>query len=199
VRALQALVARLDTLQAMYQAEANRLDVAHESVTSSIRQVLTDLDTAIAQVKAQIAKTIDDDPDLKRRAELLETIPGLGERTIPQLLAYIGCPNDSNQPRHWRRTPDWRQWCASLAPHWTSARYTPDGSQAAQVAAVISQRWLPAPTTPWSRHSWVRLKAQNKPGKVIVEALHAQAARHRLWRPASGKPFDPGHGRPISA
>jgi transposase len=92
VRALQALVARLDTLQAIHQAESNRLDVAHESVVPSIRQVLTDLEMAITQVKAQISKTVDDDPDLKRRAELLETIPGLGERTIPQLLAYIGSP-----------------------------------------------------------------------------------------------------------
>src|SRR6476469_1329741 len=93
VRALQALVARLETLQAMRQAEANRLDVAHVSVAESIRKVLAELDQAIKAVKAQIASTIDDDPDLKKRAELLDTIPGLGERTIAQLLAYIGEPS----------------------------------------------------------------------------------------------------------
>ena len=92
VRTLQALVARLDTLNAMRQAESNRLDVAHQSVADSIRKVMTELDAAIAQVKEQIARTIDDDPDLKKRAQLLQTIPGLGERTIPQLLAYIGEP-----------------------------------------------------------------------------------------------------------
>ncbi len=92
VRALQALVARLRTLLAMRQAQCNRLDAAHHSVAASIRGVIADLDEAIAQVKAQIASTIDDDPDLKQRAGLLHSIPGLGEKTIPQLLAYIGRP-----------------------------------------------------------------------------------------------------------
>ena len=92
VRALQALVARLDTLQAMRQAESNRLEVAHASVAGSIQDVIVGLDEQIAWVKRQIASTIDNDPDLKGRADLLHTIPGLGDRTIPQLLAYIGQP-----------------------------------------------------------------------------------------------------------
>lgn len=93
VRTLQALVARLDTLQAMRQAECNRLEVAHSSVADSVQEVIDDLDKAIAKVKAQIASTVDDDPDLKQRAALLQSIPGLGNRTIPQLLAYVGKPD----------------------------------------------------------------------------------------------------------
>lgn len=92
VRALQALVARLDTLQAMQQQECNRRDMAHSSVLKSIERVIAELEEAIREVKAQIARTLDDDPDLRRRAALLDTIPGLGERTIAQLLAYIGNP-----------------------------------------------------------------------------------------------------------
>ncbi len=45
VRALQALVTRLDTLQTMRQAECNRLEVAHSSVADSVQQVI---DTAYA-------------------------------------------------------------------------------------------------------------------------------------------------------
>jgi transposase len=92
VRALQALVTRLDTLLAMRQGEVNRLDVAHGSVKSSIQHVIASLDSEIEQVRAQIRQTIDDDPELKQRDGLLQSIPGLGERTIPQLLAYIGRP-----------------------------------------------------------------------------------------------------------
>src|SRR5690606_4297141 len=92
VRVLQALVARLDALQEMRQSETNRLDVAHTAVQPSLQEVLATLDKAIADVKAQIRQTIDDDPDLHQRSDLLQSIPGLGERSISQLLAYIGDP-----------------------------------------------------------------------------------------------------------
>jgi len=199
VRALQALVARLDTLQAMYQAEANRLDVAHESVTSSIRQVLTDLDTAIAQVKAQIAKTIDDDPDLKRRAELLETIPGLGERTIPQLLAYIGCPERFKSAKalaaYARLAPVVRQSGTSL----DQRRGTHPMGHKRLKSLLYFPAMVAGTYNPLVKALWVRLKAQNKPGKVIVEACMHKLLAIAYGVLRSGKPFDPGHGRPISA
>lgn len=69
VRALQALVGRLQTLQQMRQAECNRLDVAHESVRESIVNLIAELDAEITQVRKQIDKTIDDDPDLERRGD----------------------------------------------------------------------------------------------------------------------------------
>ena len=61
-------------------------------MAASIRGVIAGLDEQIAWVKQQISSKIDDDPELKGRADLLQTIPGLGDRTIPQLLAYIGQP-----------------------------------------------------------------------------------------------------------
>ena len=91
-RALQALVARLDTLLSMRQADCKRLTVAHSPVADSVRSVIADLDEAIAQVKAQLTRTIDDDPHLKSRAGLLKSIPGLGDQTIAQWLACIGRP-----------------------------------------------------------------------------------------------------------
>ena len=92
VRALQALVTRLDTLLAMRQAEINRLDVAHGSVKPSVQHIIASLNSEIEQVRAQIRQTINDDPELKQRDGLLHSIPGLGDKTIPQLLAYIGRP-----------------------------------------------------------------------------------------------------------
>ena len=58
----------------------------------SVLEVISQLDVSIQEVRTQIQQTIDDDPDLKSRRGLLETIPGLGDKTIPQLLAYIGRP-----------------------------------------------------------------------------------------------------------
>jgi transposase len=199
VRALQALVARLDTLLAMRQAERNRLDVAHHSVAASIRSVITGLDEAVAQVKAQIASTIDDDPDLKQRAGLLQSIPGLGDKTIPQLLAYIGRPERFSSVKaliaYASLTPMIRQSGASLDKH----RGThPLGHQELKrvlyYPAMVAGRYNPPVTVFWNR-----LKAQNKPGKVIVVACMHKLLAIAYGVLRSGKPFDPNHLKPADA
>ena len=84
VRALEALMARLDTLQQLRQSEIDQLDLAHGSVQSSIQAIIATLDRNIEEVKSRIRQSIDDDPDLRQRDGLLQTIPELGGRTIPQ-------------------------------------------------------------------------------------------------------------------
>jgi transposase len=192
VRTLQALVARLDTLLAMRQAEANRLALAHESVSDSIRKMMSELDGAIAAVKAQIAQTIDDDPDLKRRAELLETIPGLGERTIPQLLAYIGRPERFKSVKaltaYASLTPVIRQSGSSLDRRCGTH---PMGHRELK-------RLLYFPALVAGKHNplvaafWQRLKVQHKPGKVIVVACMHKLLSIVYGVLRSGKPFDTG-------
>jgi transposase len=199
VRALQALVGRLDTLQAMRQAECNRLEAAHSSVADSVRQVISGLDEAIAQVKAQIASTIDDDPDLKRRAALLQSIPGLGNRTIPQLLAYIGRPERFKSVKALiafaSLTPMIRQSGTSL----NSRRGThPMGHQQLKRAlyfpAMVAGRYNPVVAAFWSK-----LKAQNKPGKVIIVACMHKLLAIAYGVLRSGKPFDPDYLKRVAA
>jgi transposase len=199
LRALQALVARLDTLQKMRQAEDNRLEAAHITVADSIKQVIRDLDLAIEQVKAQINSTIDDDPDLKSRAKLLQSIPGLGDKTIPPLLAYIGRPERFKTVKaisaYAALTPMIRQSGSSLDKN----RGThPLGHQELKrllyFPAMVAGRYNPLIAA-----FWAKLKAQNKPGKVIVVAC-----MHKLLAIAYGvlcskKPFDPDHLKHESA
>jgi transposase len=193
LRALQALVARLETLQKMRQAEDNRLEAAHITVADSIKQVIRDLDLAIEQVKAQINSTIDDDPDLRSRAKLLQSIPGLGDKTIPPLLAYIGRPERFKTVKaisaYAALTPMIRQSGSSLNKN----RGThPLGHQELKrllyFPAMVAGRYNPLIAA-----FWAKLKAQNKPGKVIVVAC-----MHKLLAIAYGvlcskKPFDPDH------
>jgi transposase len=191
LRTLQALVARLDTLQALRQGEANRLEVAHPSVAESIRKVMSELDAAIAQVKAQIQRTVDDDPDLGRRARLLESIPGIGERTIPQLLAYIGDPARFTSAKaliaYASLTPRVRQSGTSL----NQGRGThPMGHQALK-RALYFPAMVAGRCNPIIAAFWKRLSAQNKPGKVIVVACMHKLLRIVYAVLRSGKPFDP--------
>ena len=194
VRALQALVARLDVLNGMRQAEAVRLDIAHSSVKSSIQRVITELDEAIAEVKAQIQRTIDDDPDLKHRSNLLQSIPGLGDKTIPQLLAYIGRPERFKSVKaliaYASLTPMIRQSGTSLDKH---RGLHPMGHRALRSAlyfpAMVAGRYNPLIAA-----FWQKLKAQGKPGKVIVVACMHKLLAIAFGVLRSGKPFDATHG-----
>ena len=190
VRELQALVVRLESLQTMRQAELNRLDIAHPTVRGSIEAVVAALDREIATVRSLIKQTIDDDPDLKQRKDLLETIPGLGDATIPSLLAFIGRPERFKTVKaliaYAGLTPAVRQSGTSLDKR--------QGLHPAGHRELRKALFYPAMTAgrfnPIVASFWQRLKAQNKPGKVIVVAC-----MHKLLAIAYGvlksrRPFD---------
>lgn len=199
VRALQALVVRLNTLQAIRQAECNRLEVAHSSVADSVARVIADLDAAIEQVKAQITKTIDDDPDLHQRAALLETVPGLGDKTIAQLLAYIGRPQRFTSVRaviaYAGLTPLIQQSGSTLNKH----RGThPMGHQELR-RALYFPAMVAGQHNPLIAALWNRLKAQGKPGKVIVVACMHKLLAIAFGVLRSGQPFNAEHLKPKAA
>ncbi len=72
---LRALVRRRDDLQEMLQMEHNRLDVADISVQQGIKDVIRTLEEQIKQVQKAIEDHIDNDPDLRRRHQLLNQHP----------------------------------------------------------------------------------------------------------------------------
>jgi transposase len=199
VRTLQALVARLETLQDMRQAECNRRDVAHPSVHESIAGIIAELEAAIAQVKAQMAQTIDDDPDLKRRAQLLDTIPGLGEKSIGQLLACIG------RPERFKNVKAVTAY-ASLTPMIQKSGTSLDKRRGTHpMGHQELKRALYFPAMVAGRHNplvapfWNRLKAQGKPGKVIVVACMHKLLAIAYGVLRSGKPFNANHSKPQAA
>jgi transposase len=89
VRQLQALVRRLDSLKDLQQQECNRLDVALPVVRPSIESVLRTLESEIKALEKIIRRHIDDDPDLRERRDLLDSIPGIGKVTSALLLAEV--------------------------------------------------------------------------------------------------------------
>src|SRR5512136_662219 len=79
VRALRALVRRADSLIDMLTQEKNRLGTAHESVIPLIKGHINYLGGEIEKVRIQIADLIDRDSNLKRKKELLASIPAIGK------------------------------------------------------------------------------------------------------------------------
>lgn len=91
IRALQALVRRLDALQQMRAQEANRLQagILIAAVTASIEAILASLDDQIAHVRRLIRDHVDRHPGLREQRDLLTSIPGIGDATAAVLIAEL--------------------------------------------------------------------------------------------------------------
>ena len=191
VRVLQALVRRLDSLKDLRQQECNRLQTAHASVHPSINAVMTLLDAQIDQIQRAIHDHIDQDPDLRRQRDLLESIPGISERTSAVLLAHA---------QALERCRNAKQWVAyagldcALAQSGTSLqrrghiskRGAPALRAALYMPAVVASRHNPL-LAPFSR----RLRDAGKPGLVRVCAVMRKLMHiiYGVWKHQT--PFDP--------
>jgi len=86
VRELRALVERLQALKDMQQQEANRLEAQGDSAVlrSSIKEHIDYLQACADELQRQIDDHINRHPGLKRDAELLRSVPGIGQVTAPR-------------------------------------------------------------------------------------------------------------------
>jgi transposase len=86
---IQALSRRIEALEEMLQAEKNRLDVSPKDTKSSIERIIKMLEKEIEDLQKQIKDHINQDPKLKNQNDLLQTIPGIGEKTSIMLLGEV--------------------------------------------------------------------------------------------------------------
>ena len=94
LRQLRAWVDRLQALKDMRQQEHNRIEALDASeqqdVVAHVKTHVTWLDGEIAKLECDIDDHIDRHPELKRDAQLLHSIPGIGNTTVAKVLAYAG-------------------------------------------------------------------------------------------------------------
>lgn len=190
-RELLALVRDLQALQAMRIAESNRLPTAHASIQPRIERHLQFLDAEIDALLKRIKDLIDQHDGLKQRRELLDSIPALGDKTIPWLLAYLSDGQrfaGSKQavafaglnPRHWQSG--------------TSVQGKPRISKIGQ-ADLRHALYMPA-VVAYSRVASfrpfvTRLKAAGKAPRVIIVALMRKLLAIAQAVLKSGVPFNP--------
>jgi transposase len=191
VRALRALVARRDALDAMRTQERNRLGVATDAVRPGIEAHLAYLEQALADIEAAIRQKIDDDPGLGTQRELLDSIPGLGDKTIPTLLAYYGGPLRFDTAKQ-------AVAFAGLDPRQhqsgSSVRGKPRLSKVGH-ARLRKALYMPAMVattrTAWGRALKQRLAAAGKPPMLILGAMMRKLVHVAYGVLLSGRPFDP--------
>jgi transposase len=195
VRELRALIARRDALAAMVTQEKNRLYVARNSVRADIEGHLTYLDKAMAEIEAAIGQKIDDDPDLKQQYALLDSVPGLGKKTIPLLLSHYG---DSDRFDGAKQAVAF----AGLDPRQHESGSSVRGkTRLSKVGHTNIRRALYMPAmvvmtkTTWGKVFAKRLADNHKPPMVIIGALMRKIVMIAFSILKSNKPFNPAlHG-----
>jgi transposase len=142
---LSGLVARRNQLNAMLQAEKNRLRTSSVEVKSSVKKMIAFLKAELKELEAQIHEFMKDHEDFGGQEKLLRTtksvgpvtaatlladLPELGELDRKQIAALVGVApmnRDSGKKRGYRKTkggrPDVRRtlYMATL----TGIRYNP--------------------------------------------------------------------------
>ena len=93
IQELQQWVRRLDSLIVNKNLESNRLEGASKDVAININTHIEFLDKQIKEVEVLISNHIKDHEDLNDKSKLLDSIPGIGERTISVILAFLNVIN----------------------------------------------------------------------------------------------------------
>lgn len=190
-QALRAMVLRLDALQAMRTQESNRLEVARSVVKDDIASHIAWLDGEIKALIRKIHDHIDGDADMRDKQALLDSIPGLGERTISMLLAFC---------MHHGRFDNARQAAAfaGLDPRQHESGSSVKGKpRMSKVGHTLLRKALYMPAmvtlyrTDWGRRFRERLAASGKPPKLIIGAMMRKLIHVAFGVLKSGKSFNP--------
>lgn len=89
VRSLVERMARLTELNEMIVMESHRLDHVSSGIKSLIKAHIRQLKAHRAELRKDIQMAIDSHEELARKAELIESVPGVGPVLTATLLAYM--------------------------------------------------------------------------------------------------------------
>jgi len=187
----RAMVLRLESLHVMHTQESNRLAVARPSVKNSVDKPLQWLDQEIAAISKAIRDPIDNDPSLRDKRRLLDSIPGVGERTIAVLLAFMA---DTQRFGNARQAVAF----AGLDPRQhESGRRVKAKPRLSKVGHAFLRKMLYMPAmvavyrTQWGAIFRRRLEASGKPPMLIIGAMMRKLIHVAFGILKSEKPFNP--------
>ncbi len=193
VRHLQTLVKRLEQLGSTLNQEQNRLEVASCVVQPSIQKVIDLLKQQIKAIQQQIHAHIHQYPDLKRRAELLDSIPGIGPATQAHILAFLG------EPERFENAKQCVAFIGLNPKPYSSGTSVNARTRISKTGSAFLRRafYMPAMTAmkynPVLQAFALQLKQAGKKGKVIVCAVMRKLVHIVYGVLKSNQPFDASH------
>lgn len=193
IQELQKLVRRYYDLIKMRQQERNRRSSKSLDSTTleSVDRMLNFLDTEIARLERAIEKVYKKHPHLRKKREILLSIPGIGEQTANVILAEVPSPEQFESAKQLAAF-------AGLSPKEFSSGYSVRGSNRISKMGRSRLRtvlYLPSVTArscnPVIKSFCERLLANGKaPMKVVTAAM--RKLLHIIFGVLkSGKPFSP--------
>jgi transposase len=193
IRELQALVRRLETLEEMRLMEENRLasGVNCQAVRADLEEHLAELQKRMDKTRQQIKDHIDQHPDLKDKAKLLDSIPGIGEATAALLLAELG---DISHFDNARQVAAFAGLVPRIRESGSSVRSKPRLSKVGS-SRLRKAMYFPAITAlrfnPLIKALGLRLSAAGKSKMLILGAAMRKLLHIAYGVLKSGLPFDP--------
>lgn len=190
-RRLRRLSRRRSALIGMRTEELNRLDApGTEDVRDSLETSIAFLNEQIKQIDRQIKKTIDDDPLLKNRRDLIESISGVGSVTSSTLLSETPRPEEFKTAKGFTAfygvCPHIRYSGTSVATSHVTRIGNRALASALYMAAVSAMRCNPV-----IRAFAERLRQRGKHFKQIVVAVMRKLLVLIYGVLKNGQPFDP--------
>ncbi len=186
---IQQLVARRRQLIDLRTQESNRADVAHaKAAQKSIQAVLTTIVRQIHDIEGAIEALVEADDDWRHKAQLIESVPGLGGVTATTVIADV--------PELGKLNRQQISALVGLAPYnndsgpRTGKRSIAGGRKSVRcvlyMAAMAAKRFNPV-----IKAFAQRLAQHGKPHKVIVTAcmrkllviLNSMIKSDRPWNP----------------
>ena len=193
-RYLKALLARRDAIADDLQREQNRQEaiefaVSPDEVKQSIIQSISFLKAELKRLEDTIKQHIDSDPDLRGKKELLETIPGVGERVSSNLTALFAA-------KTFNSAEQLAAYLGLVPVQWesgTSVRGRPRLSKAGPshlrkllyMPAVVARQW-----NPHIKSFSDRLIAKGKSKMAVIGACMRKLAHLCFGVVHTGRPYD---------
>jgi transposase len=195
VRMLSALLSRRDAVADDLQRERNRQGAtefsdAPEAVRKSLADSIAFLEAELKRLQKMIDEHIDSDPDLRSKKELLETIPGVGQRVSDHMTALLA-------GRAFERAEQLAAYLGLVPVQWesgSSVHGRPRMSKAGPahlrkllyMPAVVAQR-----CNPHIKALNERLLARGKCKMAAIGAAMRKLAHLCFGVVHSGKPYNP--------
>jgi transposase len=194
-RKLKALLGRRDAVADDLLRERNRQETA--SATDTPDPVVRSIEDSIAYMEAELAKLqkmisdhIDNDPDLREKKDLLETIPGVGPRVSDHLTALFAA-------RTFERAEQLAAYLGLVPVQWESGSSVKGRPRMSKAGPAHLRKLLYMPAVVAVRHN-LHIKAHYEnlleKGKSKMAALGAAMRKlaHLCFGVVNGgKPYDP--------
>jgi transposase len=178
-RELRALLARRDAVSQDLQRERNRceklvIEDTPERVRQSLADAITFLERELQALQKSIDQHIDDDPDLKRIWDLLQSIPGVGQRVADHFTALLA-------GRDFKSAEQLAAYLGLVPAEWQSGTSIKGRPRMSKAGSASLRQLLYMPAVVATRHNphvkalYQRLLAK---GKAKMSAIGA--AMHKL-------------------